>query len=106
MDDYYITYILGSVLNGFAQLAVVLGCVVLLMHRRRLDAILMLVGSALGIVMWLVIVLGGVFASRLGSMTYVNLQGFFQILGGLAYLIFAAGLVMLAFNMKQSNTRI
>lgn len=101
MQDYHILQLLGSVLNGFGQLLVLLACIVLVIRLPRLPSILMLIGSALGIILWLVSVFGISLMNRMSSMAYINIHGALSILGGVAYLTFASGLVLLVIDRSN-----
>ncbi|MEM7381593.1 MAG: hypothetical protein AAF361_10415 [Bacteroidota bacterium] len=94
MDENYLTiYGIGYVFGFLSQLAVLIACMILLIKKRSVAAVLMLIGSAATLILSILSAFSGLLAGSPEDL--VMYQGVTIILKELCYLLFAIGLLLL-----------
>lgn len=94
MDENHLTiYGIGYVFGFLSQIAVLVACLILVIRKRSVAAILMLTGSLATFILSILSAFSGLLASSPEDL--VMYQGVTIILKELCYLLFAIGLLLL-----------
>ena len=102
MENLPLPHMIGSALWFIAQLSVILFCLILLIKRPSLAAILMFCGMVLSLIFGS---LGFLIFPLLGESdpeSVLRTQGVLSILGSLAFMIFAIGLLLLVLRVIKT----
>lgn len=97
-DSTALFYGLGSLLSTLAQLAVILGCIVLINKQKNSATILMLVASVLSFFFAIGNIIWSMITAQYGTESILTWSKIAAVLGPLPYVLFAIGLLLYAVN--------
>ena len=100
MQDLPALHIAAYIISFLGHLVVFVGCILLLLKRRSLAALLMLVGISLSALFSVLGVLMTSLSASESPEAVIKTQGTFSILNTLSYLLFGLGLLLLAIKTK------
>lgn len=106
MDTYDLPVLqmVGSAITGLAYLLLLVGTVIVFVKRKDLGSGLLLAGSLASFICYIISYLGIIWASGAGVDTLLKAQGILSVISGLAYLIFAMGMVVLGLQLRKNLT--
>jgi len=103
MENFELQFMITNIINGLMQLIVLIAAIIMLIKKRNTATVLLCIGSALttlGIV-------GGIIynamAARDGTEGILRAQIHLNYFNTFAYIIFAIGLLLLAFTYFENN---
>ncbi len=102
VNDYMISFTIGTILNSIAQLIVLIASIILINKVKKTATYLILFGAILKIIMAVVGIVFPFLTKEPESM--LNIQGIISILTGMSLLIFAIGFVLYSTQMIKQNT--
>ncbi|MCL6265632.1 hypothetical protein [Flagellimonas myxillae] len=105
-DSNMLFYGLGSFLGALAQLAVIVGCIVLVGKRKNTATILMLVASIFSLFFMIGNMLWSVIAGQYGTEAILTWSKLAAVLGPLPYILFAIGLLLYAVNHVKKQGKV
>ncbi len=105
-NSHALSFAIGGILSTLAQIAVIIGCIILVTKQKNGATILMLAASilslffAIGNFSWTLV------ASRYGPDSILSWSKIAALIGPLPYILFAVGLLLFAINhvKKQQAT--
>ena len=103
--DHTIFYAAGGVLNGIAQLIVLIACIVLVIKQKSGSTILMLIAQIMGIF----VSIGGftwtALSAQLGSESVLRASKLMALMGPIPHILFAVGLLWFVLSkVKKRNS--
>ncbi|WP_431121638.1 hypothetical protein [Flagellimonas flava] len=102
-DSYTLFFALGSILGTVAQLAVIIGCIVLVSKQKNAGTLLMLIGSILTLVFNILNFSGSLFAGHRGADSVLSWTKMFAVIGPLPYILFGIGLLVYAIGHVRKS---
>lgn len=104
MTDIEPFYILGGIVAGLTQVLMLVICIFLVLKIKNTGTILMLVGSILTILFYVLNIAWTTIAARNGAESVAKSVAILQLLGNIPYVIFTIGFGIFIFKYirKQS----
>ncbi len=94
--NQYIHFIISGLINGFAHLAVIAACIIIVIKQKNSASILMLVASILTLLFSVGSIIWNKIAAYNGAESLVQATKIISILGAIPYILFALGLLLFA----------
>ena len=102
MENHTFFYAAGGILNGIAQLVVLIACIVLVIKQKSGSTLMMLVAQILGIFVSVAGLTWTTISAQLGPESVLRASKTMALMGPLPHILFAIGLLWFVYsNVKK-----
>ncbi|AWX43026.1 hypothetical protein HME9304_00013 [Flagellimonas maritima] len=101
-DSHTLYYAFGGILSALGQLALIIGCIVLVIKQKNIGTIIMLVASILSLLFMIASYAGNFIAGSYGTDLILTWSQIIAVVGPIPYILFAAGLLIHAIKYSSN----